>query len=163
VQDVAVVHNPVSFSFSQGCTALSITGGKGAGECYSLQGGCRAVQALGSLVATATASWGSGDGEKTQRQASSTGKLSSHQTWYSLGMQQGLTPWAGWGGRPDCPVAGWRKADFLPEESGRDRALGGGGGCRHVEGLCLEPGVNESRSAHGGACVCTYVCVCACV
>lgn len=58
---------------------------------------------------------------------------------------------------------GWRKADFLAEEPGRDRALGGSSGCRHMEGPWLEPGVKRSRTAHGGAGVCAHVRVCVCI
>lgn len=46
-------------------------------------------------------------------------------------------------------------------------SLRGVGSCQHVKGLCLEPVVNERRTACGGACVCTcvgvYGCICACI
>lgn len=59
MQAAAVV--PVGFSFSQGCTALSITGGEGDGERYPPQGSCRVVQALSSRIAMATASTGAAE------------------------------------------------------------------------------------------------------
>lgn len=106
MQDVAAVQNPEGFSFSQGHTELSITGGEGAREHYPPQGGCRVVQALSSHIAMATTSWGGRDGEKTQHQAGSMEKLHSRQTWHRLGMQQGLPPWPGWEGRPSSLVLG---------------------------------------------------------
>lgn len=107
VQGVVVMQNPVGFSFSQGCTELSLTSGEGAGEHYPPQGSRQVVQALGSHIDTATASAGAaGDGEKTQRQAGSTGKLRSRQTWRRLGVRRGLPPWPGWEGQPSRVVLG---------------------------------------------------------
>lgn len=61
VQGVVVMQNPVGFSFSQGCTELSLTSGEGAGEHYPPQGSRQVVQALGSHIDMATASAGAAE------------------------------------------------------------------------------------------------------